>query len=74
MERPTNVTWTTSNVTWFDEYGYLPDEKHASIIYNKAFTGARIQLQLLSSFVVHIRGHGKHIDGCLQIHWHHGPF
>ncbi|KUL86985.1 hypothetical protein ZTR_05720 [Talaromyces verruculosus] len=34
----TNVTSTTSNVTWFDEYGYLPDGKHASIIYNKTFT------------------------------------
>lgn len=34
----TNVTSTTSNVTWVDEYGYLPDGKHASIIYNKTFT------------------------------------
>lgn len=34
----TNVTSTTSNVTWFDEYGYLPDGKHASVIYNKTFT------------------------------------
>jgi hypothetical protein len=34
----TNVTSVTSNVTWFDEYGYLPDGKHASVIYNRTFT------------------------------------
>lgn len=34
----TNVTSTTRNVTWLDEYGYLPDGKHATIIYNKTFT------------------------------------
>uniref|UniRef100_A0A093USJ1 Uncharacterized protein n=1 Tax=Talaromyces marneffei PM1 TaxID=1077442 RepID=A0A093USJ1_TALMA len=34
----TNVTSVTSNVTWFDKYGYLPDGKHASTLSNRTFT------------------------------------
>jgi hypothetical protein len=34
----TNVTSTTSNVTWFDEYGALADGQHATVIDNRTFT------------------------------------